>query len=671
MAIVFQCECGKQLRTGEEYAGRRIKCPGCQSIQIVPASTAGRPAAPDPRPSSGLVRFTCDCGKVMQAQSEYAGKRTKCPACGETVLIPGSRSSDAYTERPARAGRRPADEDEDERDRDWDEGQDRPRRRAARRKAKRSVWPWIAVAAGVLLLVGGVGAWLLFFRGSKMPPDLALVPRDAVGFISVRVADLWNGEAGKEFQQALPDKTFLQEIEKKFGMTPGDFERVTFVMPTDDPKGSWVVVLANKDFEKGKLKEALGSDAKEEKVKDKSYYTSAAGNSALHLVSPKICIFGAPAAVKQYVEGTKPPATSGPLEDGLATAADGEHHIVAAFRMPDRFKNMQGGGMGRPGMMAAQNPALALQAATATAKIGSEVKIDLRLNFSDSDKAALVKQLIDKQLPQLKSGAGFFLQGAVGQGEEGAALLKVIQEALKNLTVEQSGATIRIAVYFKVDLAQLAKAAVPALLKAQQAAGRRESQNNLRQLGLAMHNFHERYRRLPQGRAGAGLSWRVAILPYIGQEALHKQFHLSEPWDSPHNKSLLPQMPKVFAPPPGVKTKQPYSTFYQVFTGPTTPFRTGRDTRITDIQDGTSFTFLIVEAGEAVPWTKPEDLVYDPARPIPPLGGVFHGGFNAALADASVFWFDRAKLSNKTIRGAITIAGHEILGPDWFMSRSN
>src|SRR5262249_29159759 len=44
------------------------------------------------------------------------------------------------------------------------------------------------------------------------------------------------------------------------------------------------------------------------------------------------------------------------------------------------------------------------------------------------------------------------------------------------------------------------------------------------------------------------LSWRVAILPYIGQRALYQRFRLNEPWDSKHNKKLLAQMPKVFAP---------------------------------------------------------------------------------------------------------------------------
>lgn len=46
--------------------------------------------------------------------------------------------------------------------------------------------------------------------------------------------------------------------------------------------------------------------------------------------------------------------------------------------------------------------------------------------------------------------------------------------------------------------------------------------------------------------AESGLSWRVALLPFLGEERLHGQFHHDEPWDSPHNNALLVRMPQVF-----------------------------------------------------------------------------------------------------------------------------
>ena len=78
--------------------------------------------------------------------------------------------------------------------------------------------------------------------------------------------------------------------------------------------------------------------------------------------------------------------------------------------------------------------------------------------------------------------------------------------------------------------------------------------NNLKQIGLAMHNYHDRHKSLPSAytvdKAGKPLlSWRVLILPYLDQEALYKEFHLDEPWDSEHNKPLSAMVVKVYRSP--------------------------------------------------------------------------------------------------------------------------
>src|SRR5262249_10240607 len=114
------------------------------------------------------------------------------------------------------------------------------------------------------------------------------------------------------------------------------------------------------------------------------------------------------------------------------------------------------------------------------------------------------------------------------------------------------------------------------------------------------------------------------------------------------------------------------------FTGTQTPFEVKEGPRVPeDFPDGVSNTFLIVDAGCPVPWTKPEDLVYSADEPLPPLGGVVTGrskfkgsgtirskGFYAALADGSVL-FVPDTTSEATIRAAITRNGGELLGEDW------
>src|SRR4051812_18980293 len=121
-----------------------------------------------------------------------------------------------------------------------------------------------------------------------------------------------------------------------------------------------------------------------------------------------------------------------------------------------------------------------------------------------------------------------------------------------------------------------------------------------------MHNYESQYGRFPPavvyGADGRPLySWRVLILPYIEQSPLYERFHLDEPWDSPHNIQLLPEMPSSYAAPGRKKTLMPpHHTVVHVFHGPGAAFE-GRDgISLKEFQegDGTSNTILLVEAGQ-------------------------------------------------------------------------
>jgi len=165
------------------------------------------------------------------------------------------------------------------------------------------------------------------------------------------------------------------------------------------------------------------------------------------------------------------------------------------------------------------------------------------------------------------------------------------------------------------------------------------SVNNLKQIGLAFHNFHDAIGGFPgditDKNGKAILSWRVAILPYIEEDKLYKQFKLDEPWDSEHNKALIEKMPKVYAPVRG-KAKAG-ETYYQVFTGEKALFGGKvKNPKLLSITDGTSNTGMVFEAGEPVVWTKPADLPFDEKKALPKLGGLFDGDFHVCMCDGSV-----------------------------------
>ncbi len=186
---------------------------------------------------------------------------------------------------------------------------------------------------------------------------------------------------------------------------------------------------------------------------------------------------------------------------------------------------------------------------------------------------------------------------------------------------------------------------------------RAEALDRLKRVTLAFWNFYDDYQQFPPAalRSKDGkalLSWRVLLLPYVGEGKLFREFKLGEPWDSPHNKKLLARMPKVFAPVRG-SDKEPHATPWVVFTGPGTLFEEGRACRVSDIRDGTSNTLLIVEAARPVPWTKPEDLPYDPKRPLPRLGLMFPGEFLFTTADGATYR-GRRRFPERVMRFAIT-----------------
>jgi prepilin-type processing-associated H-X9-DG protein len=210
---------------------------------------------------------------------------------------------------------------------------------------------------------------------------------------------------------------------------------------------------------------------------------------------------------------------------------------------------------------------------------------------------------------------------------------------------------------------------VMAYLKVHETAARITSMKNLHVIGLSMLDYVDRNGRFPNAaitnRAGKPLlSWRVALLPYLGEDQLYRQFKLNEPWDSVHNRKLLSQMPKIYAHPSADPSKTAEgNTYYQVFVGEQTLFPPGKaSVSMASITDGASATLMVIEAADPVPWTKPEDLPYSLHQPLARLGDFYSNGTNAAFADGSVHLIPRGT-PEATLRAWITRNGNEPVAP--------
>jgi len=208
---------------------------------------------------------------------------------------------------------------------------------------------------------------------------------------------------------------------------------------------------------------------------------------------------------------------------------------------------------------------------------------------------------------------------------------------------------------------------LPAVQASREAARRMQSSNNLKQIALAMHMYHDTFGKLPKAAitSPAGeplLSWRVSILPFIEEGQLYEQFRLDEPWDSPHNAALVQQMPAVYAS-PGLPL-MPGHTTYHAATGERMLFPPGRETKFADVTDGLSNTLMVMEGNAAsqVPWTSPDYVEIDDNDPLANFRSARPGGFNAAIGDGSVkFLADMIDL--QVFKALLTRDGNERVLP--------
>ncbi|HXD84853.1 MAG TPA: DUF1559 domain-containing protein [Urbifossiella sp.] len=563
-----------------------------------------------------------------------------------------------------------------------------------------------AIALLVGLLVGGwLGGGLVWvlnrhkYRDPGVVADVALaraeevelVPADAAGFAHIRVTDLWHTDAMSEFRKVLekagPDAA--KALDDGFVPAPSTLERATvFVLPhppnDPGPLPAIGILAFSTPFDSAKVREANMPAAEEKTAGSKKYWVDRKRDLAVSFPSDRVILLGSGSSMGRYL--AKEPAREGALAASIQLAASGSRHLVASAATNQLPFLMQG-------MVRGAAPALlSAQALTLGAVFGSGAKIDLRASYGSGQSAEEAEKALRlmaengrKQLVEFKAKSEQAVNGTgkkprpitelpeAVSGLFGMGGAKMIDDWLADPPLVRDGkelsATITINSMNGASVQLTAMSIgllLPAVQKVREAAGRSQDSNNLKMLGLALQSYHDAYGSYPKAggmdasRKG-NLSWRVAILPFMEQEALYVRFRLDEPWDSPTNKALIPLMPKVFANPQA--PAEPGRTYCKVFVGPETVFDPKKPKiTLSSIADGTSNTIMIAEGGDPVIWTKPDDFAFDPGKPLPNVWLPGQPGINVTLADGSVQYLPRTT-SEKGLKNGIVMNDGLPLGP--------
>jgi hypothetical protein len=499
--------------------------------------------------------------------------------------------------------------------------------------------------------------------------DLALIPGDAMGFAHVRVAEVWKSDHLKSVRKLVEKAgpSALETLDKDFTPAPSTLERVTTVaLPLaalDMAELRTVTILAfSKPFDAAKVKAQYMPKGEEKKASGKAYTSDKLSGVAVHFADEKTLVFGDADTLPAFLNLKGKPNESFAGAIKLAASRPLVACVnVAGLPLPNDLKD---------NLPDSFKPLLKAQTILLSAELSQDVNVSVSIGFPTADDAKggekalralaeMGRQLLvepRQQAEQLVKGDPTrkkdsprpledLVQTTFGLGMLGG--VNALDELLAEPPLKTEGHTVTAVFPLPPEASRLVGLAVmsagvglPAVQKARNAAARVQSMNNLKQIGLAMHNYHDAHGSFPPAaicdkKGKPLLSWRVAILPYIEQDNLYKQFKLDEPWDSEHNKKFSDVAIKTYIDPRADYGDKFNRTHYKVFTGNGAIFDTLMSKKLTQITDGSSNTLMVVAAGDPVPWAKPDDFAFDPKKAVPDVTKPF-GELLMLLGDGSV-----------------------------------
>lgn len=481
---------------------------------------------------------------------------------------------------------------------------------------------------------------------SVEPFSLAYVPRDAVAVAALRPAQLLKHPALAVAKNVLSQQ---RELQQSLGVSPERIEQVigVFVLdlpanggPFRGPVPAGAIVHLTEARDALAMIQALQPNPEEQEYGGSKYVRDKTGTGLVCLLADErtVVVCSGEDHMRRLIVAGKTGASKAKWGDSWK---EGKHADAAVLVNMAPLNELlkreipQGDVSSRNTLLSFGPLWQGTSTGLLTANFGEKLKLGLLLKTKSLDDGKQVKATLEAAITLGQNSLSQTRTMISRQaGNEGAFLLGLIDTVdalIDSIEITQSFDTNQVSATAVVDLDEAPKLfamLLPAVATARQAAARTQSINNLKQLGLAMHNYAQVNNSFPPavlyGPDGkTPYSWRVAILPYLDQSALYEQYKKDEPWDSPNNKLVLAKMPALFRD-PGAPADSTNSSYFAV-TGPATIFSGKEGAKFADITDGMSNTLMLVEAKRDIPWTKPEDIPYPAAAPGGPAGGITNG----------------------------------------------
>ena len=544
-------------------------------------------------------------------------------------------------------------------------------------------------------------------QGDALPADLAMVPADAIGFVHVRLADLWKNDVFREVRKtwlAAGDEA-LKALDEQFVPAPSSLDRVTvFALP--DPGGKlprlFGVIAFSAPFDRDKLVKAYFPDAKTRQVSGKTVYTPR-GSAEVAVTFPddRHVLIGANEGIDGYL--SKPPAKDGPLAGALKLAT--ARPVIAAANLsavPDPadalFEPLKD-------LRVDLRPVFKAELVLLAIDLGNDAKIEVKAAYPDEAAArrrglgaALIveggrsssrrkgsgrklsaKDTKIRDRPTNSRGGHVRVRSGCSTGSTPSSPTRSSSPGRKNLALTVS---------MPKEVVAMAGLSAPILgfgfysLASRSAVSRsprrvEPEESKQPQADRACDpQLRERPRQAPadiKDKDGKPiLSWRVAILPYMEQDNLYKQFKLDEPWTRAQPEAVATgreglRVTERQGPHGRREGEKPSGRPTTSACPPGTMFDpTKAKLTFADVTDGLSNTVRLVETRDPVASAQPGDLLIYTKKPVPMVSAAgMDGVTNVLLGDGSVRKADTKKVSERTLRNAFLRNDGMPMGADW------